>query len=209
MTEPKRRVAITGLGLVTPVGNDVATTWNAVAHGRSGAAPITLFDASGFLDAHRRRSQGFRRGRRSSPIASSSSSPIARIASRSPRPSRQCATRASRRRRRPPTRWGCAVGTGMMGVAYDDLASVQRHSRGRWRAAPRRLLDDRRRDDPMVFCRSQSTAGLALLDAPLRHPRLCDVGAHRVRFRGQAIGTALKLIRRGASTSCWPADSTR
>ena len=48
MNAVKRRVAITGLGLVTPVGNDVATTWNAVLTGRSGTAPISLFDASGF-----------------------------------------------------------------------------------------------------------------------------------------------------------------
>ena len=44
----KRRVAITGLGLVTPVGNDVATSWPALLEGRSGVAPISLFDASGF-----------------------------------------------------------------------------------------------------------------------------------------------------------------
>ncbi len=44
----KRRVVVTGLGCVTPVGNDVATTWRALLDGVSGAAPITRFDASGF-----------------------------------------------------------------------------------------------------------------------------------------------------------------
>ncbi len=43
-----RRVVVTGLGMVTPVGNDVATTWRALLGGRSGAAPITKFDASTF-----------------------------------------------------------------------------------------------------------------------------------------------------------------
>ena len=43
-----RRVAITGLGLVTPLGNDVAATWHALLAGKSGVAPITHFDASGF-----------------------------------------------------------------------------------------------------------------------------------------------------------------
>ena len=43
-----RRVAITGVGMVTPVGNDAATTWASLLAGRSGGGQITLFDASGF-----------------------------------------------------------------------------------------------------------------------------------------------------------------
>lgn len=44
----KRRVVITGLGLVTPVGNDVDSTWKALLEGKSGIEPITKFDASDF-----------------------------------------------------------------------------------------------------------------------------------------------------------------
>ncbi|HJU90611.1 MAG TPA: beta-ketoacyl-ACP synthase II [Gemmatimonadaceae bacterium] len=44
----KRRVVVTGLGVVTPVGNDVATTWRALLEGKSGSATITKFDASQF-----------------------------------------------------------------------------------------------------------------------------------------------------------------
>lgn len=43
-----KRVVITGLGAITPLGNDVASTWEAAKAGRSGAAPITHFDASKF-----------------------------------------------------------------------------------------------------------------------------------------------------------------
>ncbi len=43
---PRRRVVVTGLGLVTPVGNDVDATWSALFEGRSGAGPITQFDAT-------------------------------------------------------------------------------------------------------------------------------------------------------------------
>jgi 3-oxoacyl-[acyl-carrier-protein] synthase II len=43
-----RRVVITGIGLITPVGNDLEATWSALLHGKSGAAPITLFDTSQF-----------------------------------------------------------------------------------------------------------------------------------------------------------------
>lgn len=43
-----KRVVITGLGALTPIGNDVATTWENAKAGKSGAAPITHFDASKF-----------------------------------------------------------------------------------------------------------------------------------------------------------------
>lgn len=43
-----KRVVITGMGAITPLGNDVATTWEAAKNGKSGAGPITHFDASKF-----------------------------------------------------------------------------------------------------------------------------------------------------------------
>ena len=44
----KRRVVVTGMGAITPVGNDVAATWRAITAGVSGGAPITKFDHSTF-----------------------------------------------------------------------------------------------------------------------------------------------------------------
>jgi len=41
-----RRVVITGLGAITPIGNSVSEFWNSLIQGKSGAAPITRFDAS-------------------------------------------------------------------------------------------------------------------------------------------------------------------
>ena len=43
-----KRVVITGLGAITPVGNDVQTFWESLLSGKSGAGPITKFDASKF-----------------------------------------------------------------------------------------------------------------------------------------------------------------
>ena len=43
-----KRVVITGMGAITPLGNDVASTWEAAKNGKSGAGPITRFDASKF-----------------------------------------------------------------------------------------------------------------------------------------------------------------
>jgi 3-oxoacyl-[acyl-carrier-protein] synthase II len=44
----KRRVVVTGLGIVSPVGSTVATAWNAVLQGESGIGPVTRFDVSAF-----------------------------------------------------------------------------------------------------------------------------------------------------------------
>jgi 3-oxoacyl-[acyl-carrier-protein] synthase II len=43
-----RRVVVTGLGMVSPIGNSVETSWEALIAGRSGAGPITRFDASDY-----------------------------------------------------------------------------------------------------------------------------------------------------------------
>jgi 3-oxoacyl-[acyl-carrier-protein] synthase II len=43
-----KRVVVTGLGAITPVGNNVETTWKSLMNGVSGAGPITLFDTTNF-----------------------------------------------------------------------------------------------------------------------------------------------------------------
>ena len=43
-----KRVVVTGLGAITPLGHDVASTWDNAVNGVSGAGPITHFDASKF-----------------------------------------------------------------------------------------------------------------------------------------------------------------
>ena len=44
----KRRVVVTGLGIISPVGNEVDTFWQALLSGKSGIGPLTTFDASAF-----------------------------------------------------------------------------------------------------------------------------------------------------------------
>jgi 3-oxoacyl-[acyl-carrier-protein] synthase II len=56
----RRRVVVTGLGLVSPVGNSVAEGWANILAGRSGIAPITKFDASGFSCRFGGEVKGFR-----------------------------------------------------------------------------------------------------------------------------------------------------
>lgn len=44
----RRRVVITGMGCVNPLGHDIETMWQGLKEGRSGVGPITVFDATGF-----------------------------------------------------------------------------------------------------------------------------------------------------------------
>jgi 3-oxoacyl-(acyl-carrier-protein) synthase len=193
----RRRVAITGIGLVTPVGNDVATTWGALLEGRGGGAPISIFDASGFPvhiaaevkefhddDVHDRK--------------------LAKFASRSQRFALVAAEQALRDAGIRPTvadatRWGCAVGAGMMKVDFNDLAAIHRHSVVDDAIDPARLLTDDRANDPLVFCRTTCISGLSLLVRRYGIQGYATSVHTACASGGQAIGTALKLIRRGAA----------
>ena len=44
----QRRVVVTGMGMISPLGNDLASSWDGIVNGRSGLGPITSFDASLF-----------------------------------------------------------------------------------------------------------------------------------------------------------------
>ena len=193
----RRRVAITGVGLVTPVGNDVATTWSAVLEGRSGVGPISIFDASGFSTRIAAEVKEF------DASALGADRKLLKFANRSHRFALGAAEQAMRDAGIAPTaatatRWGCSVGTGMMGVAYDDLSAVQRHSAADGELHADRLVDDPTATDPIVFCRSQSTAGLALLTRRFGIHGYATSVHTACASGGQAIGTALKLIRRGS-----------
>jgi 3-oxoacyl-[acyl-carrier-protein] synthase II len=55
----KRRAVITGLGCVSPVGNNIADTWEAIKAGKSGVAPITKFDTTDFSTKFAAEVKGF------------------------------------------------------------------------------------------------------------------------------------------------------
>ncbi len=58
----RKRVVITGIGCVTPLGNDVESTWNSLKEGKSGVDFITHFDASGFPTKFASEVKGFQLG---------------------------------------------------------------------------------------------------------------------------------------------------
>ncbi len=196
----RRRVAITGLGLVTPVGNDVASTWSALLAGRSGAARIVSFDASGFPVRIAAEVKGLDDA---AVLQALGDRKLLKFANRSHRFALVAAAQAFadagiRPTSGTATRWGCVVGTGMMGVTYDELAQVQQDAATSGELEPSRLIDALgSAADPMVFCRSNSAGGAALLTRVFGIQGYSSSVHTACASGGQAVGTALKLIRRG------------
>ena len=194
----RRRVAITGLGVVTPAGNTLADTWDTLLVGRSCVSPISHFDATGFpvhIAAEVKRFD---------PAAAGIDRKLIKSTNRAHRFALAAAEEALTDAGIRPTdatrrRWGCAVGTGMMGLDFAELQRLHRYSAPDGELQLARLLDDEVAQDPMVFCRSTPVTGLALLT------RRFGIGGYTTSVHtacasgGQAVGTGLKLIRRGVA----------
>ena len=198
MSGSRRRIAITGIGLVTPAGNDVAATWDSLLAARSGVAPITLFDARGFPVRIAAEVKGFR------DPASKEDRKLIKYGNRSHRFALAAAEEALRDAGIQPTkedgaRWSCTVGTGLMGVDYKDLASTQSVCAPDGELDTTRLLNDPGTADPILFCRSQAGAGLALLLRRFGIRGYATAVHTACASGGQAIGLGMKLIRRGTA----------
>ena len=198
MTRERRRVAITGLGLVTPLGNDTASAWNGLLAGRSGVTPITRFDAGGFPVRIAAEVKAF------DPRHAIEDRKLLKFVNRSHGFAVAAAEEALRDAGIRPARgdamrWGCVVGSGKTGTGFAELAEVHRHCAPDGRFRSDRLLTDGFGTDPLDFFRSQSSAGLALLLNRFGI-RGYATSVHTACASGsQAVGTAMKLIRRGTA----------
>ena len=194
----RRRVAITGIGMVTPVGNDAPTTWANLRAGKSGVAPIQGFNARGFSAQIGAEVKNFK------PEAVIKDRKLLKFASASHRFALAAAEEAlsdAGIRPEPATanRWGFTVGAGMMAITFRELETVHEFCapEGDFNSAP--LLDPRFPADPIAFCRNQTNCGLALLT---RHFGISgySTSVHTAcASGGQALGTALKAMRRGVT----------
>ena len=86
----------------------------------------------------------------------------------------------------------------MMTSDFGDLATTYAHSAADGELHADLLLTDPAANDPMVFCRSQATAGVSLLTRAYGIRGYATSVHTACASGGQALGTALKLIRRGA-----------
>ncbi len=199
MTDQRRKVAITGLGLVTPLGNDVAGTWDALLAGRSGVAAITSFDASGFSVRIAAEVRGF-------DARSVIEDPqLLKLANRYHCFALAAAEEALRDAGVRPvaataTRWGCVVGSGVMGVDFDELTAFHRAFAADGVLSETKLFEAGTAGaDPLAFCRSHVSAGLSLLLQRFGIRGYASSMHTACASGGQAVGMGMKLIRRGTA----------
>ncbi len=193
----KRRIAITGIGMVTPVGNDTRTTWANLRAGNSGLGTIRYFDASGFpvrigaevkdfeLPAALAHSKHIKFAARSHRFAFAAAEEALTDAGIRPEPDNA-------------HRWGFSVGAGMMAVSYCELENIHTFAAtedGELKTDG--FIDPRYSGDPVSFCRTQTNAGLGLLTQQFGIRGYATAVHTACASGGQALGTALKVMRRG------------
>jgi 3-oxoacyl-[acyl-carrier-protein] synthase II len=181
----RRRVVVTGLGCVTPVGSSVEASWSALLSGDSGVGPIESFDTTGFPVR----------------IAASVTTPID-VGDISPKEARRldrfvllalAATREALRDAKldplpehiDPERVGVNIGSGIGG-----LSTLLANHRSLLDGGPRRISPFL---IPMTI--SNMASGYVSIRYGLRGPNLCHVSA--CATGAHAVGESLRMIQRG------------
>jgi len=179
----RRRVVVTGLGCVSPIGVDVDSTWAAALAGQSGVGPITRFDSSEFpvhfaaeckdaLDLGELSPKDIRRLDPSIAFSLHAVRQALEAASFESTPETQ-------------DRVGVAIGTGIGG-----LGTLENSWRSLYSTGPRRVSAF---TIPMAIC--NMAGSVAAIEHRLRGPNLCIVAACASGTQG--IGEAARLIERG------------
>lgn len=195
-SKEQRRIAVTGIGLVTPVGNNTEDTWRALREGRSGAGPITNFDASGFSTTIGAEVKGF------DAAEVLDDTRQLKYSSRSHRFALGAAAEAFADAGIAPTpenshRWGLSVGAGMMTNEYEDLKQVWEHASEGGDFQPNGLLSEAYELNPLDVVRWQCNAGLGILARQFGIRGYATSVHTACASGGQAVGSALKALRRG------------
>lgn len=180
-----RRVVITGLGLVSPVGNDVPSAWANLVQGVSGAGAITLFDASEFRVRIAAEVKEFDALERFGARESRHLDRYSQFVLTAAREAVACASLEISDRN--CARVGIVIGTGIGGITTLSQQMVVLTTRGPNRMSPHGV--------PHML--ADSAPGLLAIELGVRGPNMaittaCASGAN-------AIGEAAEMIRRGAA----------
>ncbi|HEX6614199.1 MAG TPA: beta-ketoacyl-ACP synthase II [Rhodanobacteraceae bacterium] len=130
----KRRVVVTGLGIVSPVGNDLATAWGNVREGRSGIGPVTHFDASTFPTKIAGEVRDFDPAQHVPPKDVKKMDPFIHYAIAAS--VQALADAGMHPHEHDEERIGCAVGAGIGGISTIEKTSITYHEHGQRKISP-------------------------------------------------------------------------
>ena len=192
----KRRVAVTGMGAVSPIGNDVHTTWTNLLAGQSGIANIQQFDASRFPTYIAAEVKNFH----SNPSISGKNT---RFAISFTHYALEAAQQAFDDAGIVPaknnaSRWGVVTGSGMMTSEFDYLQRFQKtcavDGEVDWEQLQAKTRDFYKLID---FGKTTSNSGLSLLIQQFGITGYAASVHTACASGGQALGLAMQVIRRG------------
>src|SRR5256885_1999044 len=183
MSDNDPRVFITGAGVVSPLGNNVEDTWRGLVDGKSGAAPITRFDASAFETRFACEVKGFTT---EGVIDRKDAKRMDRFVQYAVVATHEALQSAGLGEHRPdPDRIGVVVGSGIGGMeTFEEQHSILLQ-KGHRRVSPFFI--------PMMI--SDMAAGQVSITFGLKGPNFCTVSA--CASGAHAIGESLRLLRAG------------
>lgn len=192
----KKRVAITGLGVVSPLGNDVQSTWLNLLAGRSGIAEINQFDASAFPTHIAAEVKNFSPSVKPSGRHHKFSISFTQFALEAAE--QAFADAGILPAQHDASRWGVVVGSGMMTSEFEYLHRFQQHcaidGEVDWNLLQAKVNSFYQLSD---FGKTLSNSGLSLLIQQYGIRGYATAVHTACASGGQALGLAMQAIRRG------------
>src|SRR5689334_782099 len=181
-----RRVVITGIGLVTPIGNDLESTWSALLAGKNGAAPITHFDTTSFATKFGCEVKGWNPSRWMDKRELKHVDRFLQFAIGAAMMAVEDAGLGAKVPAGQEERWGVYIGAGLGGVrTIEDTYAAAKEKGPRHGFSPYFVTDIIINEAPgMVSIRTGATG------PNVSHVSACATGAH-------SIGEAMRAIRHG------------
>jgi 3-oxoacyl-[acyl-carrier-protein] synthase II len=194
-----RRVVVTGIGLVTPIGNDLETTWSSLLAGKSGAGPITHFDTTNFATKFGCEVKGWDASKWFDKRELKHLDRFLQFGVAAAMMAVEDAGFGTKVPAGQEDRWGSYIGAGLGGVrTIEDTFTAQKEKGPRHGFSPYFVTDIIINELPgMVSIRTGATG------PNVSHVSACATGAH-------SIGEAFRTIRHGYADGmiCGGAEST-
>ena len=179
-----RRVVVTGLGTISPLGHDVPTTWAGIVAGRSGVAPITKFDTTGYRTTIAAEVKDFDAKQHFPPKDVRRMDPFSQYALVAAREALRDAAFTFDNGRAERT--AVVVGSGIGGIGTTSEGVLLLNERGPGRVSPFLV--------PMIL--PETPASMIAIEFGAKGPNMAVTSA--CASGANAIGEAYEMIRRGA-----------